>query len=633
MSEPELELDTPYWRLDEDAGQLSVPQLVRRLPGSIRPVVSIIREAAPRPALAILVLQVCSGFAFAFGLLATTGVLDQLFAAGPTGERVVAALPALLLVVTAFAVRGALDTGVALAHARIVPAVRRAAEERLVHAGLRVALDAFDDPEFYDRMHRARDRGVYHLERSTDNLVELLGSLFAVAGAAGSLGVLHPILLPVLALSVLPNGWATVRSARLGYATMTRTVTLNRRAWMLLDLAVAREPATEMRACQAEPFLRAEYRSVADLLQRQEVRVGLGQARVKAIGGALAGLAVAATIALLGVLLAAGWVPLAVAGTALIAIRSASAALGRLVLAANLVFEQGLYVADYQTFLADAAARSRPPTGLPAPAAPDRIELAGVGFRYRGADRDAVTGVDLTIHNGQVVALVGENGSGKTTLAKLITGLYRPTEGRISWDGSDLARLDPRSVGDRVGMVQQSPLRWPHDARTNVRLGRHDRADPGDTALRAAAAAAGAAEVIAELPAGWESLLSKYFRGGTELSGGQWQRLAVARGLYRDAPVLVLDEPTAPLDAKAEYAVYESLRRLALGRTVVLITHRLGSVRNADRIYLLHQGKVAEQGDHASLLALGGRYAELYRLQADMYADEPGDTECATVRS
>jgi ATP-binding cassette subfamily B protein len=621
-------METPYWRLDEAGAQLSLPRLVRRLPASLRPVLDVIRRAAPRPALAILVLQTASGLAFAFGLLATTGVLEELLAAGPTAERVVDAIPALLLVVGAFALRGALDTGVALAHARVVPAVRRIAEEQLVHASLGVELDAFDDPDFYDRLHRARDRGVYYLERATDNVVELLGSLFAVLAAAGSLGVLHPVLLPVLALSVLPEGWAVVHSARLGYATMTRTVTLNRRAHMLSDLATQREPAPEIRACQAEPFVRAEYRRVADLLQEQEVAVGLGQARVKAIGRALSGIAVGVTIALLGVLLQAGWLPLAVAGTALIAIRSAAAALGRLVLAANLVFEQGLYVADYQEFRADAATRTREATSRPAPSDPDTITLSKIGFRYQGTDRDALADIDLTIHKGQVIALVGENGSGKTTLAKLISGLYRPTRGRIAWDGVELSELDPVSVGDRVGMVAQNPVHWPHDARTNVRLGRHDRPDPDDAALAATAAWSGADAVVAALPNGWRSLLSKYFRGGTELSGGQWQRLAVARGLFRDARILVLDEPTAPLDAKAEYAVYESLRGLAEGRTVVLITHRLGSVRNADRIYLLHQGKLAEQGTHRELLAHGGRYAEMYRIQAEMYADR--ETGCSS---
>jgi ATP-binding cassette, subfamily B, bacterial len=618
--EPELEMDNPYWRLDEGAGTLSLPRLLRRLPASVVPVVRMIRRAAPQATVVILVLQMASGASFAFGLLATTGVLEELFAAGPTAQRVADALPALLLVVTAFAVRGLLDTGVALAHARIVPAVRRAAEEGLVHSGLQVELEAFDDPEFYDRLHRARDRGVYYLERATDNMVELLGATFAVLAAAGSLGVLHPVLVPVLALSVLPEGWAVVHAARLGYATMTRTVTLNRRASMLSDLATEREPAAEIRSCQAESFVRAEYRVVADRLQEQETAVGVGQARVKAIGRALSGVAIAATIALLGLLLQAGWVPLAVAGTALIAIRSASAALGRLVLAANLVFEQGLYVADYEEFHADSVRRVRPPAARSAPTDPALIELRGVGFRYQGTERDALTGVDLTIHKGQVVALVGENGSGKTTLAKVITGLYRPSAGRIRWDGDDIATLDPRSVGDRVGMVAQHPLRWPGDARTNVRLGRPERTDPGDAGLAAAAAFAGADEVVAELPNGWRQLLSKYFRGGTELSGGQWQRIAVARGLFRDARLLVLDEPTAALDAKAEWAVYESLRTLAVGRTVVLITHRLGSVRNADRIYLLHQGKVAEQGTHDELMAVDGRYAELYRLQADMYA-------------
>jgi len=620
--EPELEMDTPYWQLDQNAATLTVPQLIRRLPASLRPVLAIIRRTAPRAALTIVVLQVASGTAFAFGLLATTGVLEELFTAGPTTDRLLAALPSLLFVVAAFAVRGLLDTGVSLAHAHVVPAVRRAAEEQLVDSGLRVELAAFDDPEFYDRLHRARDRGVFHLERATDNLVELLGSAFAVLAAAGSLGVLHPVLLPVLALSVIPDGAAVVRSARLGYATMTRTVTLNRRERMLSDLATEREPAPEIRACQAEAFVRAEYRAVADLLQEQETSVGLGQARVKAVGRALSGVAMGLTIALLGVLLQAGWVPLAVAGTALIAIRSASAALGRLVLAANLVFEQGLYVADYEAFRADALARTRPGTDRIAPADPARIELHGVGFRYHGADRPALSAIDLTIHSGQIIALVGENGSGKTTLAKLVTGLYRPTEGTIAWDGVDITELDPVSVGDRVGMVAQTPVRWPHDARTNIRLGRPERTDADDVALRAAASSSGAAEVVSELPDGWRSLLSRYFRGGTELSGGQWQRLAVARGLFRDARVLVLDEPTAALDAKAEWAVYESLRRLAEGRTVVLITHRLGSVRGADRIYLLHQGELAEQGTHDELLALDGRYAELYKLQAALYAEQ-----------
>ncbi|MEV6235489.1 ABC transporter ATP-binding protein [Lentzea sp. NPDC051838] len=608
------DLASPYWRLDDTGRPLSFWQLIRRFPAAGRPVVDVIWQAAPRSAVMIAVLQVASGVTGAFGLLATTGVLEELLTAGPTGQRVTAAIPALVLVIAAYVARGAMDAGVSLATARVVPGVRRVAEERLFDAGLHAELLAFDDDQFYDRMHRARDRGLFYLEQATTNVIALLGAIFAVAGAAGIIGVLHPVLLPVLLISLLPEGWAVFRSARLGYEGMTRLVTLNRRLRMISDLATDREPAAEIRACQAEPFVLDEYRQVANVLRDHEVAVGLAQARTGIAGRACAGVATAGTFVALGFLLYAGWIPLAVAGTAVIAIRTSSAALAQLVRATNELFEQSLYVSDYQSFLSTAQERRRSASTVASP--PDRITLHDVGFRYPGAASEAVRGINLTLHKGQTIALVGENGSGKTTLAKIIAGLYRPSGGQVCWDGRDIAEFD---VADQVVMVLQDPIRWPHDARTNVRVGRHDRADPGDVALLEAAGAARATEVVEGLPHGWETLLSKYFRDGHELSGGQWQRLAVARGLFRDAPLVIWDEPTAPLDAKAEYAVYESLRQLAGSRTVVLITHRLASVRNADQIYLLHEGSLVEQGTHAELLAAGGRYTQLYGLQVEMY--------------
>jgi ABC-type multidrug transport system fused ATPase/permease subunit len=594
----------------------------RRLLASIRPVVSMIRRAAPRDAVVVLVLQTVSGALTAFGLLATLDVLEELLAARPTGERLLAAAPALALVAAAFAMRGLCDAGVAVANARIVPATRRVAEEGVFAAAVRVELSAFDDPDFYDRLHRARDRGVLYLERASQCLVQLIGALLALLAASGSVAVLHPALLPVLLLGVVPEGWAVLRAARLEYASMARIVALTRRTTMISELTTKREAAAEIRACQAEEFVLADYRAAGDALRDQEILVGVAQARTKAYGRALAGLGIAATFAALGLLLNLGWVPLAVAGTAVLAIRSATGALNTLVLAANELFEQSLYIADYQRFLDDAAARSpagSPTRGAkPAPDRPRRIALERVSFAYTGADRPAIRDVSLTVDAGQTIALVGENGSGKTTVAKLIAGLYRPTAGRITWDGADMAGLDPVSVADRVVMVLQDPVHWPHTARQNVTVGRHDRVDPDGVALREAALVSRADEVVAILPKGWETLLSRYFRGGRDLSGGQWQRLAIARGLYRDAPLLIWDEPTAPLDARAEYAVYESLRALAGGRTVVLITHRLASVRHADRIYLLHGGELAEQGSHDELMAAGGRYAELYTLQAKL---------------
>jgi ATP-binding cassette subfamily B protein len=542
-----------------------------------------------------------------------------LFAAGPTADRVIAALPSLLLVGTAYALRGAMDIGVAIAHARITPAVRRLAEERLYKASLSIELAAFDDARFYDRMHRARDRGLFYLERSTNNMVELIGSVLGIIAAASSLGVLHPLLLAVLLLAVVPDGWAVQRSALLAYASMARAVILDRRVQMVAELATEREPAAEIRACQAEPFVLQEYQVVADPLRDEDIRRGGAQARVRGIGRTLAGVGLAVTYVVLGLLVHAEWVPLAVAGTAVIAIRAATSALNRLVLAANQLVEQGMYVADYLAFLA-AAHRIPPQTVKPA-IDPGRIQLETVSFAYPESSKPVLRDVTLAIERGQTIALVGENGSGKTTLAKLIAGLYAPTNGRVCWDGRDIRDMDRASVADRVMMVLQDPIRWPHTARVNVRVGRHDRVDPGELALTGAAIQAGADEVVDRLPAHWNTLLSKQFRGGHELSGGQWQRLAVARGLFRDAPLLIWDEPTAPLDARAECAVYESLQALAADRTVVLITHRLASVRHADRIYLLHEGELAEQGTHAELMDLGGKYAELHNLQARLYAN------------
>ncbi|MFI6499545.1 ABC transporter ATP-binding protein [Nonomuraea typhae] len=606
----EDDLETPYWHLDRPS-----TRALRRLPTLTLPVLRLIWESGRRPALVILILQLGAGVATASGLLATAAVLDDLLAAGAAPDRLMAALPSLVLVAAIVALRGAADAAVELARARLEPALRRAAEERLFAAALGVQLADFDDVDFYDGLHRARDRGLFHLDRAVANTIDLIGAACGVTAAAVGLAVLHPLLPPLLAISVLPEAWAVLRAARRGYAGMREMVTLNRRVDMLADLVTEREPAAELRACQAQPYVLSEYRQVADVLKAKETRVGLSMARVRTVGRAAGGLAMAGVLAVLGLMLHDGWIALAAAGTAVIAVRVAATALRQLAQAANQLLEQFLYVADYHDFLADAEARKQPAGGTAAPRSPERVTLHGVGFTYPGSRRPALREINLTIHAGQTIALVGENGSGKTTLARLLAGLYRPTRGVVRWDGLDTAELDQDTLADRVVLVPQQPVRWPHDARTNVRMGRHDRRDPGDHALREAAALAAADDVVAGLPAGWQTLLSKQFRGGHELSAGQWQRLAVARGLFRDGPLLIWDEPTAPLDAKAEYAVYETLRKIAGERTVLLITHRLTSVRHADRIYLLHRGAIAEEGTHEELLALRGRYAELYALQ------------------
>jgi len=287
----------------------------------------------------------------------------------------------------------------------------------------------------------------------------------------------------------------------------------------------------------------------------------------------------------------------------------------------NSLYENSLYLDLFSTLLDQTATATSPARTELAPADPAVIRLDRVAFAYPRQDEHALHEVDLTILRGQTVALVGENGSGKSTLAKLITGLYRPSAGVVSWDGVDLGEVDVGSVRQRVGLVLQEPARWPMTARDNIRIGRLDRDDPLGEWLARAAAESGAAEVVEGLDRGLDTVLSRQFEGGRDLSGGQWQRIGVARGLYRDAPLLVADEPTAAMDARAEQAVFASLRQMGDDRTTILITHRLANVRYADQIVVLAGGRVVESGDHDALVATGGEYAQMLAIQAAAFGD------------
>jgi ATP-binding cassette subfamily B protein len=309
---------------------------------------------------------------------------------------------------------------------------------------------------------------------------------------------------------------------------------------------------------------------------------------------------------------------LAVGGAAAYAISIGIGKLTELAHSTHRVFEQGLYFSDFQGFCDLSQARTEPAAGAAGPPPFREIRLDGVTFSYPDAERPAVRDVSMTLRRGEIIALVGENGSGKSTLASLLAGLYQPQHGSISWDGVDLRRYDPETIRDQVAVVMQEPTRWPLSARANITIGRYDHSVESDRVL-GAARAGDAHDFVMELARQYDTLLSRHFTDGADLSGGQWQRLAVSRAFYRDAPLLICDEPTANLDARAEHDVYQRLRELAAGRTVVLITHRMASVREADRIFVLDHGAVVEEGDHAALMAASGIYAQLFTLQASAY--------------
>jgi ATP-binding cassette subfamily B protein len=283
------------------------------------------------------------------------------------------------------------------------------------------------------------------------------------------------------------------------------------------------------------------------------------------------------------------------------------------------ISDQALYLSDlYEFFELKPAIESRA-NALPVPR-PFRtgFEFRNVSFRYPGKDRWVLRDVSFRLGCNERIALIGENGAGKTTLVKLLSRLYDPDEGVILLDGVDLRDYDPASLRHEIGVIFQDYMRYDMPARENIGLGRIEELANEPRILESAAKSL-ADGVIAQLPGGLDSMLGRRFGGGTDLSAGQWQKFALARAYMREAQLIILDEPTASLDARAEFEVFQRFSELTHGRMAVLISHRFSTVRMADRILVLEDGKIMEEGSHEQLVALGGRYAELFGLQAAGY--------------
>jgi ATP-binding cassette subfamily B protein len=373
--------------------------------------------------------------------------------------------------------------------------------------------------------------------------------------------------------------------------------------------------AHELRVFEATPFLRERYERLADDAQAAQAVIQRKNARRSLLGSVSGRLADAPAATRLVRRVTRKQTSVADAVTGGLATRKLSGGVQRMVETVASLCRSAAAVSDVTELLAELPPPHR---GRRPPRDFGRIVVEDLGFTYPGRDAPVLDGVDLEIHQGEVVALVGENGSGKTTLAKLLCSLYRPTKGTIRWDDVDVADCDPAGVRAGIAIVFQDFVHYPTlTAAENIGIGlparMHDRA-----AIVAAARSAGADGAITALPKGYDTVLSRQF-GGVDLSTGQWQRVALARAFLRDAPLVVLDEPTAALDPRAERDLFETVAALYRSRSAVLISHRLSSVRFADRICVLAGGRITESGTHDALLAAGGAYAELFELQAHAY--------------
>ena len=489
---------------------------------------------------------------------------------------------------------------------------------RIMRHATTLDLEQFEDPEFHDRLQRAR--------RQTMGRVLLLGQVLGMGQQAvtllsllAALIAFNPWLLAILVVAIVPSFLGETHYAGIGYSFMFQWTQQRRELDYLRYVASAEASAKEVKLFGLSAHFIDRFAELADDYVRENRRVAAHRA---VTGGVLTTLSTLAYYGAVGFIVHETVIGVVTVGSLTFLIGSfqrSRTLIQSLLLATAGMYEQSLFLKDLFDFLAMRPRIASAPDARPVPV-PIRSGFVfdGVGFRYPDQERWAVRGVSFEIGAGERVALVGENGAGKTTLVKLLTRLYDPTEGRILLDGVDLREIDLASLRQAVGVIFQDFFRYDLTARENIAVGwieaREDQPRIEESALKSLAA-----DVVAGLEHGYDQVLGRRFDGGANLSGGEWQKVALARAYMRDAQVLVLDEPTAALDARAEYQVFQRFSELTEGRMAVLISHRFSTVRMADRILVLEDGAVTEDGSHEELLTLGGRYAELFNLQAAGY--------------
>lgn len=577
---------------------------MRRLARTPRLIMAAAREVwrADRAGTVLAALYQLIGAVAALGVVAAGKlVFDALLGPGNGGITV-----PLLLLALATAVSGSVGPLQTQQNRILGERVSQRVWDRLLDTTARADLVTYESTGFATALERVRQHALEHPFAVTAALLGMSGSLVGVGAMSVVLVAVEPLLLPLLLAAGIPAVLLSRWASRTEFAFAHRLTGLFRRRHYLRELLTLRPYAAEVRAFDAFDPLRSRHGLLnknVNVALRQQVR------RRQLIAGLTTiGVAAALTGALLAIvaLVQSGRIGLAEAGAAAIAVRLLSGQLGVLFSSIGGLLESAPFLADLATFVS--SGRSLP-RGSKRPLV-SGVSLRNVSFGYPGQERPAVNGVDIEIHAGEIVALVGENGSGKTTLAKLVAGLYDPEAGSRQWDGVPMPAADVRAS---VTVIFQDFVRYQMTLRENITIS----APSGS--VDTASSSAGLDPVVHALPDGLDTMLGRDLDEGVDLSGGQWQRVALARALYRDTPLIVLDEPAAALDPRAEHELFTNVRATLGGRAALLISHRFSSTRMADRIYVMDGGRVVECGTHDELMAAAGQYAELYRLQSAAY--------------
>ena len=489
---------------------------------------------------------------------------------------------------------------------------------RVMNHAAGLDLLTYEDPVFYDRLERAR-------VQATDRLVmiQAIGRLVQQAITTITLSVsimlFSPWLMLLLIAGVVPAFLGESHFALLGYAKNFRQTPMRRQLDYLRVLGGSKEAAKELKLFGLRHFLRDRFTRLSDQIYKEDVALS----RRKLVAGSV--LSMIGTMGYYSAYVYVIW--RTVAGELSIgtltfltgAIQQASSNIQQMFSTLAAIGDQALFLTDLMAFFEMKPTIRSKPNALPAPRPIVRgITFQNVSFRYPGNSRLVLDRINFQLHPKERLALIGENGEGKTTVVKLMTRLYDPTEGEILLDGVDLREFDIEDLHREMGVIFQDFMRYEMTARENIAVGRVEEIDNLGL-LKTASHKSMADGVIERLPLGYEQMLGRRFDQGVDLSGGEWQKVALARAYLRDAQILILDEPTAALDARSEFEVFRRFSELTAGKMALFISHRFSTVRAADRILVLANGKIAEEGTHDQLSSLGGRYAEMFEMQASSY--------------
>jgi ATP-binding cassette, subfamily B, bacterial len=489
---------------------------------------------------------------------------------------------------------------------------------RVMNHAASLDLQAYEDPVFYDRLERAR-------VQATDRLVmiQAIGRLVQQSITTVTLSVsimlFSPWLMLLLIAGVVPAFLGESHFAFLGYEKNFRQTPTRRQLDYLRILGGSKEAAKELKLFGLRGFLRDRFTKLSDDIYDENVALS----RRKLIAGSL--LSMVGTMGYYSAYVFVIW--RTVRGELTIgsltflagAIQQASSNIEQIFSTLAGIGDQALFLTDLMAFFEMKPTIQSKPNALPTPKPIlHGIEFRDVSFSYPGNSRLILDHINFTLHTGERLALIGENGQGKTTIVKLITRLYDPTGGEILLDGIDLREYDLEDLHREIGVIFQDFMRYEMTARENIAVGRIEELNNTEL-LKGAARKSMADETIGRLAMGFDQMLGRRFEQGVDLSGGEWQKVALARAYLRDAQLLILDEPTASLDARSEFEVFHRFSELTAGKMALFISHRFSTVRSADRILVLENGKITEEGTHDQLASMGGRYAEMFEMQASSY--------------